>query len=136
MRPISLFLYLCSMAQHNDIGAWGEELARNYMITQGWTVMEQNKKLGHNELDIIAVKGDRIAFVEVKTRSSRLTDPLDAIDARKIKRLFRAADAFMRSHNIRHEPQMDIIVIVGTPESGYQLDHYPDALRPPLAGAY
>lgn len=124
------------MARHNNIGAWGEDIARQYMITHGWAVMEQNKKLGHNELDIIAIKDDRIAFVEVKTRSSHITDPLDAIDARKIKRLFRAADAFMKSYNIRHEPQIDVIVIVGTPETGYELDHYPDALRPPLSGAY
>lgn len=123
------------MARHNNIGAWGENLAREYLIINGYAIMEQNQRIGHKEIDIIATKGDKIAFVEVKTRSTPFTDPADAVDKKKIKRLVQAADTFMRTFNIRHEPQFDIITIIGTPETTYELTHYPDAFLPPLSGA-
>lgn len=124
------------MARHNEIGKWGEQVAREFLVSNGWALTAENIRLGHNELDIVAMKDNKIAFIEVKTRSSRLADPLDAIDSRKISRLFRAADSFLRSYKIKHEPQIDIIVVIGTPETGYEIEHYPDALRPPLSGAY
>ena len=124
------------MARHNNIGAWGESIAREYLITHGYAIMENNQRIGHNEIDIIATKEDRIVFVEVKTRSTPFTDPADAIDAKKIKRLTRAADTSLQTFNIRHEPQFDIITIIGTPETSHTLTHYPDAFLAPLAGAW
>ncbi len=124
------------MARHNTIGFWGENLAKEYLITEGFSILEMNKHIGHKEIDIIATKGNRIAFVEVKTRSTPFTDPIDAVDQKKIKKITLAADSFMRAFNIRHEPQFDIITIIGNPESGHTLTHYPDAFMPPLSGAW
>lgn len=123
------------MARSNEIGVWGEGVARDYLRGKGYTVVNQNVHVGHKELDIIAMKGDRIVFVEVKTRSTDFTDPLDAVDEKKIRRITRAADSFIRAYNIRHEPQFDIITIIGTADGGYSLEHYEDAFLPPLAGA-
>ena len=122
------------MAKHNDIGAWGEQLARNYLRANGYTVMEKNLHIQHKEIDIIATKDDRIIFVEVKTRTTDFMDPLEAVDARKIRFICRAADQFMRAHDTPHEPQFDIIVIVGTPTTTHTLTHYEDAFLPPLQG--
>lgn len=125
-----------TMAQHNTIGIWGENIAKEYLITEGYSILETNKLIGRKEIDIIATKGNRIAFVEVKTRSTPFTDPIEAVDKKKIKKLTLAADSFLRTFNIRHEPQFDIITIIGTPESGHTLTHYPDAFIPPLSGAW
>jgi len=124
------------MARHNTIGSWGENLAKEYLITEGYSILEMNRHIGHKEIDIIATKGNRIAFVEVKTRSTPFTDPIEAVDQKKIKKLALAADSFLRAFNIRHEPQFDIITIIGTPESDHTLTHYPDAFMPPLSGAW
>lgn len=124
------------MAQHNKIGSWGEDIARDYLITKGYAIMEQNMHIGHKEIDIIAIKGDRIVFVEVKTRSTDFVDPADAVDSKKVIRLSKAADRFIQAYNIRHEPQFDIITVIGTPETGHTLTHYPDAFFPPLSGAW
>lgn len=123
------------MARPNELGEWGEEIARDYLRGKGYTVMAENMHVGHKEVDIIALKGDRIIFVEVKTRSSNFLDPVDAVDDKKIRRITRAADSFIRTYDIRHEAQFDIIAIVGTPGGEYTLEHYEDAFRPPLAGA-
>lgn len=120
------------MARHNQLGQWGEQLAREHLRRQGYTVCGQNVKIGNYEIDFIATKDDRIAFCEVKTRSTDLVDPLEAVDRRKQSRLVRAADEYLRANRIRHLPQFDIITIIGTPETGHRLEHIPDAFFPPL----
>ena len=120
------------MAQHNATGQWGEELACEKLITEGYAITERNFRIGHYELDIIAMKGSRIVFVEVKTRSNPNSDPLDAIDNKKILRLVRAANAYVIAYDIPHEVQFDIISICGSPDN-YTLEHIPDAFTAPLA---
>lgn len=119
------------MARHNSVGKWGEELACARLRHEGYAIMEQNWRSGHNEIDIVAVKDGRVVFAEVKTRSDRQCDPLEAIDDNKIRRLARAADSYIRTHGLRHEPQFDIFGIAGTPED-YNLVHIADAFYPPL----
>ncbi|MBR5898939.1 MAG: YraN family protein [Muribaculaceae bacterium] len=120
------------MAQHNNLGQWGENLACEKLITEGYAITERNWRCNHWEIDIIAMKGNRIVFVEVKTRSDNYVDPLESIDRKKIIYLARAANVYIQMHDIPHEPQFDIILIVGTPEKGHQLEHIPDAFLPPL----
>lgn len=119
------------MAQHNTTGNWGETIACEKLIVDGYAICERNFRIGHYEIDIIAMKGNRIIFVEVKTRTSTTSDPLDAIDNKKILRMVRAANSYITTFNIRHEPQFDIITIVGTPDN-YTLEHIPDAFYAPL----
>lgn len=119
------------MAQHNEIGQWGEDIACEKLITEGYAINQRNFRIGHYELDIIAMKGNRIVFVEVKTRSNIDSDPIEAIDNKKIMRMVRAANAYVIAYDIPHEVQFDIITIVGTPDN-YKLEHIPDAFFAPL----
>ena len=120
------------MARHNDIGKWGENLAREFYITQGYAIMDNNTHIGHKEIDIIATKGNQIIFCGVKTRSHPITDPTEVITEKKIKQIVRAADSFIESRDIKQEARFDIIFIVGTPETKHTLEHLPDAFIPPL----
>ncbi len=121
------------MAEHNDIGRWGENIAREYLAAKGYAIVESNVRMGKKELDIVAMHGSRIVFVEVKTRTNPDFDPLEAMDARKIRNLSYAADAYVRSRRIPHEVQFDIIVIAGVPHGEYRVEHYPDAFLAPLS---
>lgn len=118
------------MASHNSLGQWGEQIARDYLIANGFTVMTNNEHLGHKEIDIVATKGNRMIFIEVKTRSRSLDDALDAVDQKKINRIVRAADSFLQRFTAPYEYQFDVIAIVGTPETGHTLHHFPDAFFP------
>lgn len=123
------------MAKHNDIGKWGERIARDYLVTQGYALMALNERIGNVEVDIIASKGNRVVFVEVKTRASLDYDPLDAVDGRKVRRLCRAADTYISSNDIKLDPQVDVITVAGSPEEGLlRLEHFPDAIMPDVAG--
>lgn len=119
------------MAKHNDIGTWGEDIACETLIAKGYAITGRNCRIGNYEIDIIAMKGNRIIFVEVKTRSIAYTDPLDAVDAKKISRICHAADAYIRANGISHEAQFDIITVIGTAEN-HTVEHIPDAFMPSL----
>ncbi len=122
------------MARHNDIGKWGEQLAYEYLVARGYAILERNWRMKHLETDIIAMKGSRIIFVEVKTRTSLQFDPLQAIDKKRMMHMIRAARAYISAYNIRHEYQFDIITVVGNPigDTPPEIEHIPDAFLPPL----
>lgn len=119
------------MAQHNDTGKWGEQVAYEYLVGSGYAIIARNRLIGKAEIDIVANKDNRIMFIEVKTRSTPVSDPLQAITPKKIKMMARAADSYLRSTGTMLYPQFDIISVVGSPDN-YQLTHYEDAFLPPL----
>lgn len=119
------------MAEHNETGRWGERVACNFLVGKGYAIKETNWRMPPYEIDIVAMKGNRIVFVEVKTRSDDFLDPIDAVDKRKMANMTRAANAFVNHYDIPHEVQFDIITITGDQEN-YKIEHYPDAFYPPL----
>lgn len=119
------------MAEHNDTGSWGEKVACDYLSAKGYAIVDTNFRVGHNEIDIIATKGNSISFVEVKTRMTHFADPLETIDKRKMSRLASAADSFMRTYQLPFAPQFDVITVIGIRDN-YELEHFEDAFRPPL----
>ncbi|MDE7397066.1 MAG: YraN family protein [Muribaculum sp.] len=123
------------MSRHNELGKLGEQIARDYLVANGYAIYSQNTRDGHYEIDIVAFKGSRVIFVEVKTRSENSTDPLEAITPQKISRMCSSANRFIRSHNIPHEAQFDIITIIVHNDGTHELNHIPDAFFPPLRGA-
>lgn len=120
------------MAQHNELGKWGEQIAREHLLSLGYAISHENMHIGRMEIDFIARKENRLIFVEVKTRSSGYVDPLQSIDTEKQRRLMRAADIFMSriETDVPLEPQFDLIFIIGTPDSDYTIEHIPDAFYP------
>lgn len=119
------------MADHNELGKWGENVAREFLLAQGYAISGENIRIAGSEIDFIAMKDDNICFVEVKTRATDFTDPADAIDRRKRSRLTRAADAYMNSYDIPLEPRFDIVLVIGNP-SDFTVEHIPDAFLPTL----
>lgn len=84
---------------NRDIGVQGEQLAAEYLESLRYRVIERNWRDGRNgELDLIALDGDCIVAVEVKTRSgSGYGHPLEAITALKARRLRRLLLSWVRS---------------------------------------
>lgn len=119
------------MAKNNTVGKWGEELAHDLLVSKGYAIVETNWHMEHYEIDIVAMHAGRLVFVEVKTRSDIADDPAAAVDRRKMKRMAVAADCFIRTRNMPHEVQFDIITISGKPDN-YTIEHIADAFLPPL----
>ena len=78
-------------------------------------------------------KGNRIIFIEVKTRSDLKVDPVQSINSRKIGRICAAANSYVKQHKLPHEVQFDIVIVIGNPDS-YTIEHIPDAFIAPMRG--
>lgn len=57
------------MAEHNELGKWGEDEAARFLQRKGFSILERDWRVGKRDLDIIALKedGKLLVFVEVKT---------------------------------------------------------------------
>lgn len=79
--------------------AWrGEDIAAGYLESRGLEILARNWRTGHRELDIVALDGRVVAFVEVKTRRGGPQHPLEAITRAKRREVRRAAASWIRSH--------------------------------------
>lgn len=116
------------MAVHNELGAWGEDLAAVFLEGKDYVIVERDWKTGHRDLDIIALDGDTLVFVEVKTRRNRVFgEPEEAIDFRKLQNLRMAIHHFVKSRRVSHDFRLDVITVVGTPAGGPpQISHIKD----------
>jgi putative endonuclease len=89
------------MAEHNELGKSGEEFAANYLQENGFEILEKNYTFQKAEIDIIAQYQDTmLAFVEVKTRSSRNWDEggKNAITPQKQAKIWRTAEIFLAEY--------------------------------------
>ncbi|MDX8393523.1 MAG: YraN family protein [Mariprofundales bacterium] len=76
------------------IGRAAEEDAAQYIKQHGYKIIARNRRLGRGELDIIATKGDILAFVEVRQRES-IELALESVTKQKQRRLVSAALSFL-----------------------------------------
>ena len=100
------------MARHNDLGKKGEQLAVDFLLQQGYTIAVRNYRYLKAEVDIIARKGNILAVVEVKTRSSlEFGNPQDFVKPKQIQRLVKAVNEYVTSNDLDVEVRFDIIAI-------------------------
>ncbi len=120
------------MAEHNDIGEQGEQLAQAHLAAKGYRLLAVNWRYRKDELDIVAEFKKIIVFVEVKTRTSRyFENPKEAVTIKKQRNIIRAANAFIEENAIDLEARFDIIsvLIEGKKE---EIEHIEDAFYPML----
>ena len=97
-------------------GRIGEDLAHRFLRARGCTVVARNYRTlsGSGEVDLIVKDGQKVAFVEVKTRSSEeFGAPESAVDAEKRGRVEHAARDYARRAEIPwQDTRFDIVSIV------------------------
>lgn len=116
------------MAQHNDLGTEGENLAAAFLEENGYTILERNWTFQKAEIDIIAQKGEILAVVEVKTRSS--TDfglPQDFIKPKKIQLLVKAVNEYVVSNDLDVHIRFDIVAIHKDIAQKFVIEYIEDA---------
>jgi len=115
------------MAQHNQLGKKGEELAVDFLLKKGYDIVERNYRFDKAEVDIIAKKGETLAIIEVKTRStSDFGDPQDFLKPKQIQRIVKAVDEYVLVNKLDVEVQFDIIAIVKE-STGFSIEHLENA---------
>jgi putative endonuclease len=114
-------------------GDTGEAAAAEFLQRQGWTILTHAHRNRLGELDLIALDGDTVVFVEVKTRRSVTHGgPVDAITPDKQRRLTRAGLAYLKQRGwLNRRSRFDVIAIVwpeGSPTP--EITHYRNAFEP------
>ena len=118
------------MAEHNELGKRGEEVAANYLQKKGFSILETNWRFGRNELDLIARKDQYLVVIEVKTRYSNLfVEPEMAVTREKQRSIIRSANAYVKLRRWNQETRFDIISIVMN-ETLQKITHIEDAFCP------
>ena len=115
------------MAQHNELGKKGEQLAVDFLIENDYDIVSRNYRFEKAEVDIIAQKKDILAIVEVKTRSTTdFGNPQDFVKPKQIKNLVKAVDEYVTVNDLDVEVRFDIIAIVK--EKGtFKIEHLENA---------
>ena len=115
------------MAEHNDLGRKGEELAKQHLEAAGYEILDENWRFGKAEVDIIAYLDKTIIFVEVKTRTGNaFGEPEDFVDSAKQALLVSAADEFIELMDFDGEARFDIIAISNEGKK-FKIEHLVDA---------
>jgi len=105
-----------------SLGERGEDFAARYLKRLGYHIVGRQIDLRVGELDIVAVDGRTVVFVEVKTRTSDAAgSPAEAVDDRRQQRMTRAALAYLKSHGLlEHAARFDVVALT-----------WPDGARTP-----
>lgn len=115
------------MATHNELGKKGEELAVELLQKNGYTILECNWRYKKAEVDIIALKNDILAVIEVKTRTSNyFGNPQDFVNQKKIQLLVEAINEYVTSKDLNIEVRFDIIAILKN-KNNFNIEHLEDA---------
>ena len=116
------------------LGQEGEQLAAAYLLNKGYRIIERNYRFHRNEIDIIALHGRTLCFVEVKTRpSSAKGHPAEAVTLPKQHEILKAARAYLALYGDGEcDCRFDVVAIqVQRMEkqriSAFTIDHFTDA---------
>lgn len=120
------------MAEHNELGTRGEEIATKYLVEKGYEVLERNWRYRYAEIDIIARKGDELAVVEVKTRSTNyFGEPEEFVSKKQQQSLIMASNEYVVSNDLDVDVRFDIISIIIN-QKQQQVYHIEGAFYPRL----
>ena len=116
------------MGKSKETGAWGERLAEEYLQGKGFVILHRNWRAAHKEVDLIALDGDLLVFVEIKTRSGLAYGfPEEAVTASKQAHLRTAATLFLERHPQYATVRFDVVSILLINGAIDELLHLEDA---------
>ncbi|MBI3450733.1 MAG: YraN family protein [Acidobacteria bacterium] len=114
-----------------ELGLRGEEAAARHLERSGYAILARRFRTRLGEIDIIAVKGDTLVFVEVKTRTSASHGaPEESVTAAKQRRLALMAGTFLAARSLHDQDcRFDVIAVDAAPDGALAVRHTEDAFR-------
>src|SRR5271168_3989450 len=105
--------WIANLRTQLPLGRRGERAAEKYLKRNGYRIVARNFRAAGAEIDLVAIDGETLVFVEVKTRRTRTAGaPEEAVDERKQLRMRRAAEAFIAQYRAgEKELRFDIVAV-------------------------
>ncbi len=112
-----------------QLGVRGERVAERFLRRAGMKTLARRYRTPVGELDLIMRERDTLVFVEVKTRTDRIwSDPQDAVNATKQRRMARIARWYLRKKHCEDAPcRFDIVAVIIPADGEPEITHFPDA---------
>jgi putative endonuclease len=115
------------------LGARGERAAARYLRRRGYAIVRRNWRGRAGEIDLVALHGGVLVFVEVKTRAQdRFGGPIEAIGGEKRRRIARLAAEFLRAHRLEERSVRFDVVSVRPKRWGWEIELVQDAFAAEL----
>ncbi len=112
------------MADHNELGNQGEQVAADFLREKGLRIIARNWRFKHKEIDIIAYDGDYLVVIEVRTRtSSNWEHPRESITPGKIRFLVQATEEFVMQYKIDNRIRFDVVTCMPLSDTEWDIDH-------------
>ena len=101
------------MSQRDELGRRGEDVAARYLARQGYRIIARRERILRGDIDIIALDGRTVVFVEVRSRSDTSHGhPVETIDQRKQRRLVDLANAYIRRQRLEDcSVRIDVVTV-------------------------
>jgi putative endonuclease len=94
-----------------QLGADGERAAERFLRRQRYAIVQRNYRCPAGEVDLIALQGSAVVFIEVKTRTQPgFGTPLEAVDHRKQRQILRAAQFYLSENRLHdRDARFDVV---------------------------
>lgn len=114
------------ISKHVDFGKQGEQLAVEFLKSEGYKILDTNYRNAMGELDIIARKDQLLVIIEVKRRKTIAHGfPREAVSYHKQKQIARLTQWYIQQHKLHNmQVRFDVIEIIGE-----DIHHIKDAFR-------
>jgi putative endonuclease len=122
-----------------SLGQRGEDAAAKFLKRKGYRLLARHFDSRLGELDIVAVDGRTVVFVEVKTRATtEAGHPTEAIDERKQRRMTQSALAFLKANRLLEEAARFDVVAITWPQDAASptIEHFENAFSPVGVGQF
>lgn len=119
--------------RRRTLGERGEAVAAKFLRKLGYRIVARGERGALGEIDLVAVDGRTVVFVEVKTRRSHdAGHPADAVDTHKQRRLTRLALAYLKKHDLLEcRSRFDVVAVTWPNDrSPPKIEHIQNAFEP------
>ncbi|HRX80362.1 MAG TPA: YraN family protein [Pirellulaceae bacterium] len=123
---------ITSWSTPESLGVRGERAAARFLKRQGYIIVAHGERDRIGEIDLVAIDGKTIVFVEVKTRASHdRGHPAEAVDQDKQRRLTRVALSYLRRHDLlEYSARFDVVAITWPPDQKQPtIEHFKNAFE-------
>jgi len=118
----------------DTLGRRGEEEAAKYLRSIGYRIVSQRERVLRGDIDLVALDGRTVVFVEVRTRSDTLHGhPAETVGPRKQRRVAELANAYIRRHRLEDcSVRIDVVTVTfDAPDGRPVVEHFQNAFESP-----
>ena len=117
-----------SPSNNRTVGKDGEALARTFLKSKGFRITEENYRCPFGEIDIIALDGGEVVFIEVKSRrTTAFGNPEESVNQKKMRKLSQVALHYLSDRGLQdREARFDVVAVLIEP-GGSRIHHIPRA---------